>query len=375
MAGNNRMNIAKLVGNDEFYTQYGDIQAEVNAYLEYDPNTFRDKTVLLPCDDPDWSKFTRFFAENFTNFGLKKLISTSYAHASKNVLFDWNPTEFETNNLNYDPVKSRTHGKVFTIDRDTHDDKRIDINNLEWHYLNGTGDFNSPEVKALRDESDIIITNPPFSQFRKFIKWIFDGGKKFLIIGNKNAITYKEVFPLVKENKLWVGVTPMSKDLHFFIPKYYIDNVLEANRQTAIAIEEGNILGRSPAVWLTNLEHGRRHEELHLLTMADNIKYSKHKEIRGLGYKKYDNYDAIDVPYSDAIPSDYEDVMGVPITFLDKYCPNQFELIGITEKNTKFTKDNPLSILQIPNCLKYDRPYINGKRKYARIFIRKIKQQ
>ncbi len=372
MAGNKTMNIAKLVGNDEFYTQYGDIQAEVNAYLEYNPDTFRDKTVLLPCDDPDWSKFTRFFAENFTNFGLKKLISTSYAHASKNVYFEWKPNDFETNNPNYDPKKSRTHGKVFTLDRDTHDNKRIDINNLEWHYLNGTGDFNSNEVTALRDESDIIITNPPFSKFRKFVKWIFDGGKKFLIIGNKNAVTYKEVFPLVMANKLWVGVTPMSKDLHFFIPQDYIDSVMEANRSTAITIEDGNILGRSPAVWFTNLEHGRRHEELHLLTMSDNIKYSRHREIRGIGYKKYDNYDAIDIPYTDAIPSDYEGVMGVPISFLDKYCPKQFEIIGITEKKQKLTKDDSLSKIRIPNCIKYDRPYINGERKYARIFIRKI---
>ncbi|MCD8291300.1 MAG: adenine-specific methyltransferase EcoRI family protein, partial [Prevotella sp.] len=226
-----------------------------------------------------------------------------------------------------------THGKMFTIDRDTHDSKRLDINNLEWHYLNGTGDFNSKEVTALRDESDIIITNPPFSKFRKFVKWIFDGGKNFLIIGNKNAITYKEVYPLVKDNKMWIGVTPMSKDLHFFIPQYYINSVKEANRTSAIAIEDGNILGRSPAVWFTNLEHGRRHEPLQLLTMADNIKYSRHKEIRGIGYKKYDNYDAIDIPFTDAIPADYNGVMGVPITFLDKYCPDQFEIIKFRKGN------------------------------------------
>ncbi len=365
MTGNKTMTLAKLACNDEFYTQYDDIQDEVNAYLEYDHDTFRDKTVLLPCDDPDWSKFTRFFAENFTNFGLKKLISTSFAHASKNVLFDWNPTEFETGNPNYDPEKSRTHGKVFTIDRATHDDKRIDINNLEWHYLNGTGDFNSKEVRVLRDESDIIITNPPFSQFRRFVKWIFDGGKKFLIIGNKNAITYKEIFPLIKDNKLWVGATPMSKDMLFMIPQYYIDSVKEANRSTAITVENGKIFGRSPAVWLTNLDHGRRHEPLKLLSMAENVKYSRHKDIIDAGYRKYDNYDAIDVPYSDAIPSDYKGVMGVPITFLDGYCPEQFEIVGTTEsEGTGFSN----GVWNSESGVK--QPLVDGKRQYKRIFIK-----
>ncbi|MCD8288225.1 MAG: adenine-specific methyltransferase EcoRI family protein [Porphyromonadaceae bacterium] len=359
MAKNGTLNFAKVAGNDEFYTQYNDIQQEVNAYLEYDSDTFRDKTVLLPCDDPDWSKFTRFFMENFNYFGLKKLISTSYAHASKNVHFAWRPTELEINSPNFNPEKSRTHGKVFTLDRETHSRQHIDINNLEWHYLEDTGDFRSEEVVALRDEADIIVTNPPFSLFREFVSWIFEGQKKFLIIGNKNAITYKEIFTLIKANKLWVGVTSMSKDLHFFIPKYYIDSIKESNRLTAIAMEGGNILGRSPAVWFTNLEHGRRHEPLQLMTMKENIKYSRHKDIRGTDYKCYDNYNAIDIPFIDAIPSDYEKIMGVPITFLDKYCPEQFEIIGLD----RYVDDNPF----------YGHRFtINGKESYARILIRKI---
>ncbi|MCD7710789.1 MAG: adenine-specific methyltransferase EcoRI family protein [Porphyromonadaceae bacterium] len=353
MAGNKTLSGAKKAKQDEFYTQYNDIQQEVNAYLEYDSDTFRDKTVLLPCDDPDWSKFTRFFMDNFNYFGLKKLISTSYAHASKNVSFNWVPTEFEKNSPNYNPEKSRTHGKVFILDRETHSRQRIDINNLEWHYLEETGDFRSEEVTTLRDEADIIVTNPPFSLFREFVSWIFEGKKKFLIIGNQNAITYKEIFSLIKDNKLWLGVK--SGDMSFTVPDDYEE------RATRFWVDAKGQKWRSMGniCWFTNLEHGRRHERLQLMTLKDNLKYSCHKEVRGNGYRQYDNYDAIDIPYTDAIPKDYEDVMGVPITFLDKYCPEQFEIIGLD----RYVDDNPF----------YGHRFtINGKECYARILIRKI---
>ncbi len=316
---------AKAAKNDEFYTQYADIQKEVNAYIEYNPDTFRGKTVLLPCDDPEWSNFTKFFAQNFEYFGLKKLISTSYAVESKKYRVNPEPTLFETQSPLYDIDKTRIKGKIFTLTHDTNQNGRIDINDLEWQYLEGDGDFRSKEVTALRDEADIIITNPPFSLFREFLSWIVKGGKQFLIIGNMNAITYKEVFPLIAQNKLWLGTT----DVRWFFQGSTNSSLYEAAHSR----------------WFTNLDHGLRHKPLQLMTMADNIKFSKHKEIKGIGYQHYDNYDAIEVPYTDAIPSDYEGVMGVPISFLDKYCPEQFEILGATQRECHD---------EVPDTRKYD---------------------
>ena len=315
--------------SDEFYTQYEDIQREINAYLEYDPNTFRDKTVLLPCDDPEWSNFTRFFAQNFENLGLKKLISTSYATESKIAheyiqlsVFDF-LTDFETSSVQYDASISPKRGKIFTL---TRRNKKIDINDLQWRYLDGDGDFRSDEVTALRDEADIIVTNPPFSLFREFVAWIMQANKKFLIIGNVNCITYKDFFPVLKENKVWLGYSIHSGDRKFNVPDSY---PLEA---AGCGVDEnGKKYIRVKGVrWFTNIDHGRRHQPLSLMTMADNLKFSSHKEIKENGYLQYINYDAIEVPYSDGIPSDYNGLMGVPVTFLDKYCPDQFEIIGIS---------------------------------------------
>ena len=315
---------AKAAKDDEFYTQYCDIQAEVKAYIDYNPDVFRGKSILLPCDDPEWSNFTRFFAENFELFGIKKLISTSFAVNSKRGKW-YEPTLFETEAPNYDEAKTRTHGKIFILERDVNNSGRIDLDDLQWEYLEGDGDFRSKEIKALRDEADIIITNPPFSLFREFLAWIVEAHKQFLIIGNKGGIGYKEVFPLIKENKVWIGPSITSGDREFRVPKDY-----ETRSPSLRFDDQGNKYIRVPGVhWFTNLEHGRRHEPLQLMTEAENIKYSKHKEIRGIGYIHYDNYDAIDVPYTDAIPSDYEGIMGVPVTFIDKYCPEQFEIIGI----------------------------------------------
>ena len=324
---NNNLGAAKKAKNDEFYTQYEDIQKEVNAYLEYNPEVFKNKTVFLPCDDPEWSNFTRFFAQNFENYGLKKLISTSYAADSKPADIPYQLTLFETLDPQYDEKKTRSHGKIFTLTRDKNKSGNIDINDLEWHYLEGDGDFRSDEIKKLRDESDIIITNPPFSLFREFLAWIMEAQKSFLIIGNMNAITYKEVFPLLKDNKIWLGASIHSGDREFRVPDNY--PLLAAGYRVD---ESGNKFIRVKGVrWFTNLDHGRRHQPLSLMTMNDNIKFSKHKEIRGQQYKIYDNYDALEVPFTDAIPSDYDGVMGVPISFLDKYCPDQFEILGMCE--------------------------------------------
>ena len=323
MANNSNLGAAKDAKNDEFYTQYADIQKEINAYLEYNPDTFRDKVVLLPCDDPEWSNFTRFFAQNFERLGLKRLISTSYAVESKKYK-NYQPTLFETESPIFDIDKTRIKGKIFELTHDTNQNGRIDIDDLEWHYLEGDGDFRSKEVCALRDEADIIVTNPPFSLFREFLSWIVEAGKGLLIIGNKNSVSYKEVFPLIKDNKLWFGPSITSGDREFMVPKDY-----ETHSESLRIDSTGNKFIRVPGVhWFTNLEHGRRHEPLQLMSMKDNIRYSRHKEIRENGYIHYENYDAIDVPYTDAIPDDYEGAMGVPLTFLDKYCPEQIEIIG-----------------------------------------------
>lgn len=227
LMGNSNLSRAKSAKNDEFYTQYADIQKEINAYLEYDKDVFRDKTILLPCDDPEWSNFTKFFAQNFENFGLKKLISTSYAIDSKYELYGQielnEDADFVKSSPNYDCSKNSKKGKIFTL---TRKDKRVDYNDLEWKYLEGDGDFRSEEVKKLRDEADFIITNPPFSLFREFIAWLFEAEKKFLVIGNMNAITYKEVFPLIKDNKLWLGNGFNAGNAFFAIPKNAFQTML-----------------------------------------------------------------------------------------------------------------------------------------------------
>ena len=329
MANTNLAN-AKTAKNDEFYTQYQDIQKEINAYLDYDPNVFRGKTVLLPCDDPEWSNFTKFFAQNFELLGLKKLISTSYAPESKKYKMPYQPTLFETQQPYFDNDKSKTHGKIFVLTEDVSGDGRINLEDLQWQYLEGDGDFRSKEIRKLRDEADIIVTNPPFSLFREFLAWIMEAEKKFLIIGNINAIAYKEVFPLIMNNKIWTGCRfnkrVNGKNMTFLVPDYY-----EMSGTELYMDENGNkFISVAGTGWFTNLEHGRRHEPLRLMTMAENFKHSKHKEVRGRkDYEHYINYDAIEIPFTDAIPSDYEGTMGVPISFIDKYCPEQFEIIGI----------------------------------------------
>ena len=326
MANNTNLGAAKAAKNDEFYTQYADIQKEVNAYLEYNPDTFRDKTVLLPCDDPEWSNFTKFFAQNFERLGLKKLISTSFAAESKKYKA-YEPTLWEMEAPAFDPGKVNTNGKIFILERDVNGNGRIDIDDLEYDYLEGNGDFRSPEVCRLRDEADIVVTNPPFSLFREFLAWIVSAGKEFLILGNMNAVTYKEVFPLIRDNQLWYGPSISSGDREFGVPDYY---PIEAS---GFRVDDnGRKFIRVKGVrWFTNLDHGRRHEPLKLMTMQDNLRYGRHKDLREAGYRHYENYDAIEVPYTDSIPDDYSGVMGVPITFFDKYCPEQFVIVGMCE--------------------------------------------
>ena len=354
MARNEILNSAMKNKNDEFYTQYYDIQRELNCYLDFDENVFKDKTILLPCDDPDWSNFTRFFVANFKRYKMKKLISTSYATNSKKVNFQQVLSIFETESPQFDATITDSRGKIFTMTE--YDSEKFYLDNLHWKYLEGDGDFRSEEVKKLFEEADVIITNPPFSLFREFLKQIIDFDKKFLIIGNINAITYKEVFPLIMQNKIWLG-RGFPSMVGFFKSPY-------EDYATASQHQDG-LIRNSGIHWFTNLELYKRHEPLRLMTYARNIRYSKHKAIKNIGYKKYDNYDAIEVPFTDAIPDDYEGVMGVPITFLDKYCPEQFEILGATESEGKgFSNGLWDENSQVAQAT------IEGKKVYKRIFIR-----
>lgn len=339
------LNAAKAAKNDEFYTQWADIEREVNAYLEYDPDVFRGKVVLLPCDDPEWSNFAKFFALHFVDFGLKKLISTSYAPDSNSALFSYEPTLFEMHDPKFDETKTHANGKKFVLEpEDLNGDGVVNIDDLQWDYLTGDGDFRSAEVTVLRDEADIVITNPPFSLFREFLTWIQKGGKSFSIIGNENAIAYKGVFRLIKQNKIWKGATANSTDMVFGVPRGF--PVKESDRAKAEKLgypsdDEYDYTRLGNSCWFTNIEHGRRHEPLQLMTMADNLRFNKRliKTLEGsLEYRSYDNFDAIEVPYTDAIPSDYDGVMGVPITWLAKYNPEQFEILGTDETDYEPTK-------------------------------------
>ncbi len=380
---NESLSAAKAAKNDEFYTQYYDIEREINAYLEFDPDVFRGKTVLLPCDDPEWSNFTLYFAQHFQTLGLKRLISTSYAPESKKYKTPYQPSLFEQDAPQFDPNKTSVRGKIFVLDHDIDGDGRIDFHDLEWRYLDGDGDFRSDEVTRLRDEADIIVTNPPFSLFREFLSWIVEVDKKFVIIGNMNALTYREVFPFIKDNKIWLGNG-------FHNGNAYFRPVGEREYASGVKDDSTGLVKFRNCCWFTNLDHGRRHQPLSLMTMEENIMYSKHKDIRGKGYVHYDNYDAIEVPYTDAIPSDYDGAMGVPITFLDKYCPDQFEILGITKtwfggankvypeqiqvsssgKESRVTKLNDGAVLcndVAPNGETY---YIVDKKFYTQVYAR-----
>ena len=315
MANANLSN-AKRAKNDEFYTQLSDIENELKHYK----NHFAGKVVYCNCDDARESNFFRFFQKKFSDYGLKKLITTSY--------------------------NENGHGSVLVYEGDTNGNGKLDDNEVKVSELKGNGDFRSEECIELLKESDIVVTNPPFSLFREFIATLVQYDKKFLVIGNNNAITYKEIFPLIKENKLWLGFSD-NKTMEFVMPdsyeKYnYID-------------KKGRKIGKVPAIsWFTNLEHSKRNDEI--------ILYKKYTSEE---FPKYDNYDAIEVSRVCEIPKDYNGVMGVPITFLGKYNPSQFEIVGLTSSSKECTYGLLLSENQST------RAKINSKYIYARIAIRK----
>jgi hypothetical protein len=343
---NSHLSSAKNAKNDEFYTQYGDIQKEIEAYLEYNPDVFRNKVVYCNCDDPFESNFFRYFVLNFNKLALKQLITTSYKPSpvanTQLALFGDDKTLIKPKG------RAKVTANKFIINevRDIDGDGEFNLKDVakqlkankhnEWTPLEGEGDFRSDECVDLLKQSDIVVTNPPFSLFKEYVKQLFDYKKKFVIIGNKNSVTYKEIFPLIKENKMWSGKTEWSGGLWFVtMDGNDVDKVIDGVNMKNVS-----------SVWFTNLDHGRRHQPLPLMTMEENLKYSKHKEIRGKkAYDKYDNYDAIEVPFTDSIPSDYNGVMGVPITFLDKYNPDQFVILGATQRGCHD---------EVPDTKKYD---------------------
>lgn len=323
---NKNLNQAKTAKKDEFYTQLADIENELKHYKEH----FKGKTVLCNCDDPRISNFFHYFSYNFEKLGLKRLITTCYKNQNRD-LFSNNDSEkaiwleyFGDRNGNLVP-----------------DPEEIGIN-----YFEGDGDFRSPECIELLKQADIVVTNPPFSLFREYLAQLVDYDKRFLIIGNVNAISYKEIFSLIKGNKLWLGASIHSGDREFGVPQDYPLNAAGCRQD-----ENGNKYIRVKGVrWFTNLDYKERHDDLILFK-----KYSQEE------YPKYDSYDAINVDKTSDIPFDYDGIIGVPITFMDKYSPEQFEIVGLD----RYVEDNP----------KYGHRFtINGKETYARILIRRRTQ-
>lgn len=348
---NAHLSSAKNAKNDEFYTQYSDIQKEIEAYLEFDKDTFRGKVVYCNCDDPYESNFFRYFVLNFNRLGLRSLITTSYkpspiANTQLGLFGDDKTIQPEKGRPKVTANKFIINN-VEDIDGDGSFDLRDVASQLkankhnEWTPLEGDGDFQSPECIELLKKSDIVVTNPPFSLFRPYLAQLIEYGKKFCIIANKNTITNKEIFPLIQNNKLWAGTMSFSKDILFIAPE---GADLSDKPKTAIRVVDGVTYLRSPSIWVTNLDHGRRHQPLSLMTMADNLKFNK--KMKGkTAYDKYDNYDAIEVPFTNAIPSDYAGVMGVPVSFIDKYNPDQFEILGSTQRGCHD---------KVPDTKKYD---------------------
>lgn len=359
MAKNSSLHNANVAKKDEFYTQLVDIERELSHYKAH----FRDKVVFCNCDDPYESNFFKYFALNFNHLGLKKLMATCYDGSS--MVGDELAIEFENESTKRSPYKI-----VISEVSDVNQDGTIDLADVEWLLKNdknvltrlqGNGDFRSQECIDLLQEADIVVTNPPFSLFREYVAQLIEYKKQFLIIGNVNAITYKEIFPLIKENKLWIGLTIRSGDREFGVPDDYPLNAA-GNRID----EDGKKYIRVKGVrWFTNLDFKQRYEDIVL-----------YKPYSPEEYPKYDNYDAINVNKTVEIPFDYDGVMGVPITFLDKYNPEQFEILGITQRNDDPYKTKYYTVDEYKNANDLNARsvlIIDGKPKsmYARVLIRR----
>ncbi len=330
MSYNRNLHKAKASANDEFYTQLEDIENELRHYKSH----FKDKVVYCNCDDPRVSNFFKYFSSNFEFLGLSKLITTCYKNQQSD-LFSQHDSE-------------RAISLEYTGDKDG--DMVVSREEIAVTHLRGNGCFKSPECIELLKQADIVCTNPPFSRFKEYVAKLMEYEKKILIIGNMNAVTYKEIFPLIKNDKLWYGPSISSGDREFGVPDHY-----PLTAASSRVDDQGRKYVRVKGVrWFTNLDHRKRHEELFL-----------YKEYSPEEYPKYDNYDAIEVGRTKNIPGDWLGVMGVPITFLDKYNPDQFEILGATESEGKgFSCGlwNPQS--------RVAQAVVNGRRVYKRLFIR-----
>lgn len=328
--GNSNLHAAKMAAFDEWFTRYSDIEKEINEYVEYNPDVFRDKTILLPCDDSEVSNFTKYFVANFDHFGIKKLISTSYAGSQANKV----TTDFEANSPLYDAEKHDGHGKLFILERNENGDK-TSANIVFKGYLEGDGDFASEEVTKLRDEADVLLTNPPFHHFRSFLAWVMQGNLEFIIVSNPNAVTYKEVFPLIKDGKIWLGSKPWSEEMYFEVPDEYRDWLVANKKEgSGYKIVNGRVLGRTASIWMTNLDFAKRHSKMQLDTAHNNLIFNKKlkKKLKESynaegHYPVYDNYDAIEVPYVDAIPSDYYEGYVIPHETLGRMDQDKIEFV------------------------------------------------
>ncbi|WP_352399416.1 adenine-specific methyltransferase EcoRI family protein [Anaerotignum sp.] len=346
---NGSLNKAGVAKEDEFYTKLTDIEKELRHYRDF----FRGKTVFCNCDDPFESNFFKYFAMNFNSLGLKKLIATCYATS---------PIVYTQLNLFGDEeivAMEESERKPYKIEIteviDENGDGRIDLFDVEYllrnhknalTLLQGDGDFRSEECEALQEQADVIVTNPPFSLFREYIAQLVASEKWFIIIGSQNALTYKEVFPMLRDNKVWLGYN--CGDMEFTVPDYYEPRATRYREENGVKYRSmGNIC------WYTNIDIPKRHENLLLYKV-----YSPEE------YEKYDNYEAINVNKVVDIPCDFYGVMGVPITFMDKYNPKQFDIVGLIAGNIK-------GLAGITSSTGKDGPYINGKLKYGRILIKR----
>lgn len=338
---NKSLKNAKALKNDEFYTELSDIEKELRHYK----TQFEGKTIFCNCDDPRISNFFHYFSHKFEDLGLKRLITTCYKNQERDLFSE----------------HSSESAIWLEYTGDKNGDRVPNPEEIGIHKLKGDGDFRNQESIDLLKQADIVVTNPPFSLFREYVTQLIEFDKKFLIIGNKNAITYKESFQLIKENKMWVGVTPMSTDMLFDVPTDYSKVLTETKKEgSGYKIINGKVKARAQAIWFTNIDNRKRHEDIILYKTY----YGNESE-----YPFYDNYDAINVDKTKDIPMDFKGVMGVPISFLDKYNPEQFEILGMAS-SAGYNEE----VVGIPFLGDKDaRPLINGKNTFARVIIRNRK--
>ena len=354
MANTNKvLNKAGVAKKDEFYTQLTDIEKEMRYYRDY----FKGKTVLCNCDDPFESNFFKYFAMNFNSLGLKKLIATCYS--TSQIVYTQLSMFDEGEIVAVDYKGKKPYKVIISKVEDENGDGRVDLADVEYllrnkrnvlTLLEGDGDFRSEECIELLKQADVVVTNPPFSLFREYIAQLMEYEKDFIIIGNQNAITYKEIFPLFMNNQIWYGASIHSHGRDFRVPDDYPLEAYEF-RTDENGIKYINVKG---VRWFTNIDYKERHEKLIL-----------YKSYSPDDYPRYDNYNAIEVGKTADIPCDYDEVMGVPISFVDKYNPDQFVILGCSDNGA--VPDE----YKLPHFKRHNEPYVHGQKKYKRIFIRR----